>query len=327
VAVTPHWRGVLRPGQMAAYDIDVTNYGPGQAAYVSLAQTTTNLGIGPVTGDCQPAPCKVVAGDGRMIVSVLPPDDRAVFQVLARVQGAGPFSGTVAAQSRSPSDGRSQLTANFGGFAAAPPPPPPPPPHPPPPPPSSPPPPPPPPSPPPQPPPPPTAGGPDLSVTADLTPVGPYRSGQTLLLVVDVTNLGGRAVRGLSLANQGSNLVVVDALWGGCESAPCPPFEIAGLKQKQITLPVKITDAGQPIFDVVTVSGDGVARQAVVRIAPSPKPNPWPYVLGGAALLAAGALAAWLARPSPDAQRARWGARIAAEGALGAAEETAVGAV
>jgi hypothetical protein len=104
---------------------------------------------------------------------------------------------------------------------------------------------------------------------------------------------------------------------------------LAGQKQKQITLPVTITDAGQPIFDVVTVSGYGLTRQAVVRV-PAPKPaNPWPYVLGGAALLAAGGGGAawWRGRNSPQAQRNRWLPRIAAKGALGAAQEASVGAV
>jgi hypothetical protein len=171
-----------------------------------------------------------------------------------------------------------------------------------------------------------------MSVTADLTPVGPYKSGQTVLLVVDVTNVGGRALRRLSVVNQASNLTV-EPLWGGCESAPCPPFALAALRQKQVTLPATITDAGQPIFDVVTVSGDGITRQAVVRIVPPPPPPPppksnlWTYVLGAAGLALAGGAGAWLARSSPAAQRARWAPRIAATGALASTQEASVGDV
>jgi hypothetical protein len=146
-----------------------------------------------------------------------------------------------------------------------------------------------------------------------------------VLLVVDVTNLGDRPASGLTVANQASNLVVANPLWGGCEAAPCPPFAIAGLKQKQITLPVTITDAGQPIFDVVTVSGEGVARQAVVRVAP--RWTPWAYVLGGLALLGAGA-AAWRLWPRPTPPGApNWPALITAQGVLDAAQEARVGEV
>ncbi|HWF75935.1 MAG TPA: hypothetical protein VN694_02045, partial [Caulobacteraceae bacterium] len=112
---------------------------------------------------------------------------------------------------------------------------------------------------------------------------------------------------------------------------PCPPFTLAPLERRQFTLPATITDAGQPIFDVVTVSGgDGIARQAVVRV---PRPwNPWPYALGGAALLAAGVAARrWIwPHPTPapaPAPTPDWPALITAHGALGAAQEARVGDV
>ena len=167
-------------------------------------------------------------------------------------------------------------------------------------------------------------------MTADLTPVGPYRSGQTVLLVVDVTNVGARQLKRLVVSNQATNLVV-QPLWGGCDNAPCPPFTLASLRQKQVTLPATITDAGQPIADVVTVSGGGITRQVVVRIAPpppKPNPNPWPYILGGAAAVAlGGAGAAWGAQRWRQAQLKRWQACISAKGALGAAQEATVGDV
>jgi hypothetical protein len=154
--------------------------------------------------------------------------------------------------------------------------------------------------------------------------VGPYRNGQTGLLVVDVTNVGGRALRGVSIGNQASNLDI-NPSWGGCETAPCPPFTLARLRQKQITIPVTVTDARQPIFDVVTVSGDGVTRQAVLRIPPPPPPrlNLLPYILGAAAALIAG-VAAWRLWPHPTPN---WPALITARGALGAAQEVKLGDV
>jgi hypothetical protein len=149
-----------------------------------------------------------------------------------------------------------------------------------------------------------------------------------VLLVVDVTNSGGGGLRGLSILNQPSNLAV-DPRWGGCEGSPCPPFTLGPLERRQFTLPATITDAGQPIFDVVTVSGDGVTRQAVVRI-PTPW-NPWPYAFGGAALLAAGVAARrliWPPTPPPPATPTPppdWASLITAHGALGAAQEPKVG--
>jgi hypothetical protein len=162
-------------------------------------------------------------------------------------------------------------------------------------------------------------------VTADLTPAGPYRSGERVLLVVDVTNLGGRGAPVLTLVNQASNLET-EPLWGGCEAAPCPPFALAALTQKQITIPATVIDAGRPIVDVVTVSDGAVQHSAEVRVRPPKRPDLLLFVILGGALLAVGGAAA-LARTSKTAQRRRWGARIAAQGALAATEETSVGDV
>ncbi len=99
-------------------------------------------------------------------------------------------------------------------------------------------------------------------MTADLTPAGPYQSGQGVLLVIDVTNTGGSPARGVQVANATKSLRA-ETPWGGCERAPCPAFALAALEQRQITVPATIIDADAAIDDTVTVSAPGLPTQRI----------------------------------------------------------------
>jgi hypothetical protein len=317
----PLWPAPPHAGDMIKYDVDIANNGPAQAALVGVGQQTSNLTVQAFTAECAPLPCFIsyphsegfnprlmasaYPGGASAVVRVLPSDDHLLVHVTATIDAPGPFGATVAAQTQTPKDERSVLQAQVNGVAHAPPPAPPqlPPPPPPPPPP---------PSPPPLPPPPPP--GPKLSVTADLTPAGPYRSGQTVLLVIDVTNLGGSPADGVRVANATRSLRT-ERLWGGCETAPCPPFTLAALEQRQITVPARVINADAAIDDIVTVAAVGQPTQRVPVHVPAPvRPTLW-IALGLAGVLTA----ALFARTSwRSAQRRRWLQLISTSAALDA---------
>jgi hypothetical protein len=166
--------------------------------------------------------------------------------------------------------------------------------------------------PPPQPAPPPA---PQLEVTADLTPVAPYRSGQAVLLVVDVTNLGGADAADVRVTNTAKNLRI-GKQWDGCAQTPCPAFTLAALSQQQITIPATVIDAGRAIDDTVVVSAPGLPKLRAVAQVPAPGPTPLQIALGAAATLLLGG-AAWIARANwRSGQRRRWGRLISTHGSM-----------
>ena len=324
----PLWGAPLHASDVIHYDVDFTNNGPAQATLVGVGQQTTNLTVQSFSAECTPLPCYVTypaAGGARLFLSaattsggtamvrVLPNGDQLLVHVTATIDAPGVFGASVAVQTQTPKDERSVLQAQVRGVAVPPPQPPqPPPPTSPPPPPTLPPPPPPLP-PPPLPPPPPQASGPQLFVTADLTPAGPYRSGQSVLLVIDVTNTGASAARAVRVANTSDNLSA-DGPWGGCETASCPAFVLAALDQRQITVPATIINADAAIDDTVVVSAPGMPTQRVpVHLPPPPPPRTLWIALGAAAALTAALIGRLSWRSS---QRRRWLQLITTKAAL-----------
>jgi hypothetical protein len=308
----PLWPTPPHAGDVIKYDVDIANNGPAQAALVGVGQQTSNLTVQAFTAECTPLPCFIAyprnegfnprlmtsaypSGAGA-VVRVLPSDDHLLVHVTATIDAPGAFGATVAVQTQTPKDERSVLQAQVNGVADAQPPPPqsPPPPLP--------------------PPPPPLASGPELSVTADLTPAGHYRSGQAVLLVIDVTNVGGSPAEGVRVANATRSLRA-ERLWGGCETAPCPTFTLAALEQRQITVPARVINADAAIDDTVTVSAVGQPTQRIRVHAPAPvRPTLW-IALGLAGVLTA----ALVARTSwRSAQRRRWMQLISTTAALDA---------
>ena len=279
----PLWSAPPHAGDAIRYDVaDFANSGPAQATLVGVGQQTTNLTVQSFTAECTPLPCYVsypAAGGAKpQLMVAAPPSGRAalVSGAAQRRRPAGPRHRDDRRARRlrrhrggpdSDAQGRTLGAAGAGerrdGCAAAiaaaspttattttttthhPPPPPPPPP------------------------------GAQLSVTADLTPAGPYQSGQQVLLVIDVTNVGGSPADRVRVANASKNLRA-DKLWGGCETAPCPAFTLAALDQRQITVPATIVDADAAIDDTVTVSAAGLPSQRIpVHVAaPTPPPPP-----------------------------------------------------
>ena len=324
-APRPLWSAPLHAGDLIRYDVDFANNGPAQAVLVGVAQQTTNLTVRSFSAECTPLPCYVsyqtdrarlflaaaAPSGGGAVVRVLPNDDHLLVHVTATIDAPGHFLATVAAQTQTPKDERSVLAAQLRGLAVSPPPPSSPQPAPPPPPPAT-------TSPPPPlppPPPPPVPPGPQLTVTADLTPVGPYQNGQGVLLVIDVTNTGGSPAEGVRVGNATRSLRT-EKLWGGCERAPCPAFALAALEQRQITVPATVIQADAAIDDTVTVSARGLPTQRVpvhVPATASPRPTLW-IALGAAA----GVLtAAWIARSSwRSSQRRRWLQLVSARAAM-----------
>ena len=314
----PLWSAPSHAGDMIRYDVAFANNGPAQAALVGVAQQTTNMTVQSFTAECTPLPCYVsypAAGGARLFVAaaaaprgaamvrLLPNGDQLLVHVTATVDAVGAFGATVAAQTQTPKDERSVLQAQVRGLAVAPPPPPPPlqPPPPPLPPPPL------PPTPPPQ-----ATLGPQLFVTADVTPRGPYRTGQTVLLVIDITNTGAAAANGLRVANA-TNSLSTEPLWGGCETTPCPAFTLASLQQKQITVPATVIDGGAAIDDTVVVSARGLPAQRVrVHVPLPPPPTLW-IALAAAVTLTA----AWIARTSwRSSQHRRWMQLVSTKAAL-----------
>lgn len=311
----PTWRPPLHAGDPVTYDVDILNSGPAQAVEVAVAQPQSkNLSRLQLTAECRPLPCYAVyPSAGSAMVRVLPADDHLLAHGAATIAAAGPFDAVVAITTATPTDQRSVLGATISGQTAPglPPPPPPPPPLPPPPPiPPA-------PQPPPPPPPPPPPATPELQVTADLTPVGPYRSGQAVLLVIDVTNLGGADASGVTVTNAAKNLRTAKQ-WDGCAQAPCPAFTLVALGQQQIIIPATVIDAGQAIDDTVVVAAKGLpARKAVVRVPPS-GPTPLQVALGAVAVLILGG-AAWIGRARwRSGQQRRWRGLISAKASLAA---------
>jgi|HubBroStandDraft_1064217.scaffolds.fasta_scaffold116850_1 hypothetical protein len=321
VTAQPTWRPSLRAGDPISYDIDVVNNGPAQALEVAVTQQqVSNLSGLRLTAACRPLPCySADPPAGGAMVRVLPADDHLLAQGAATIAAAGRFYAMIELATSTPTDKRSVLRAPIVGVTAPvislpPPQPQPSPPQP---------------SPPlptPGPLPPPPAPGPELKVTADLTPVGPYRNGEAVLLVVDVTNLGGADATGVRLTNTAKNLRV-GAQWDGCAQIPCPAFTLAALGQQQITIPTSVIDADRAIDDTVVVYAAGQPKlKALVRVA-APGPTPLQIALGaGAALIMGGG--AWIARSRwRSGQKRRWQRLISARGSIDARDGAAARSV